>query len=112
MLRPGCFDPRKEIWYNLYRILVGLEGQPGQVKKISPPSRFDPWTDQASVSPYTNYTIPNLLILIVYLLMMMVYLYFLPFRWHDVLKSSLDVLKVTLWYLSLMSEPMMSSLAI
>jgi len=44
--------------------------------------------------------------------MMMVYLYFLPFRWHDVLKSSLDVLKVTLWYLSLMSEPMMSSLAI
>ena len=88
MPHSGCFDPRKEIWYELYRILGGPEGQPGQVQKMLPPSRFDPWTVQPLASLYTNYTIPALLILIVYLLMMMVYLCFFPFRWHDILMSN------------------------
>jgi len=105
---PGCFDPRKEIWYELYRILDWPEGQPGQVQKISPPSRFDPWDVQPLASLCTNYAIPSLLILIVYLLMMMVYLCFFPFRWHDILKSSLHVLKVTF----MVFEPVMSSLAV
>jgi hypothetical protein len=84
----GCFDPRKEIWYKLYRILDGPEGRPGQVQKVSPPSRFDPWDVQTLASLYTNYAVPSLL-------MMMVYLCFFPFRWHDILKSSLHVSKVT-----------------
>ena len=49
-LRPG------KIWYALYRRLGGPQGRSGQVRKISPPPGFDPWTIQPVASGYTEYT--------------------------------------------------------
>jgi hypothetical protein len=46
--------------YPLFRRLCGPQGRTGRVRKISPPSRFDPGTLQAVASRYTNYAIPAL----------------------------------------------------
>ena len=42
-------------WYPFYRRLVGPQGRSGQVRKISPPPGFDPWTVQPVGSRYTDY---------------------------------------------------------
>ena len=42
----------------LYRRLVGPQRLSGQVRKISPPSRFDPRIAQPVASRYTDWTIP------------------------------------------------------
>jgi len=44
--RPGRNLPPGKTRYPLYRKLVGLQGRSGQVRKISPPSGFDPRTVQ------------------------------------------------------------------
>ena len=41
--------------YQFYRRLGGPQGRSGQVRKISPPSGFDPWTFQPLVSRYTDW---------------------------------------------------------
>jgi len=41
--------------YPLYRRLDGPQGRSGQVRKISPPSKFDPRTVQPVVSRYSDY---------------------------------------------------------
>jgi hypothetical protein len=45
--------------YPLYRRLVGPRGRSGQVRKISPPTGFDPRTVQPVASPYTDCGIPQ-----------------------------------------------------
>jgi hypothetical protein len=40
--------------YSLYRRLGGPQGQFGQVRKISPPPEFDPWTFQPAPCRYTD----------------------------------------------------------
>jgi hypothetical protein len=53
---PGrTFPPRKTL-YPLYRRLGGPQGQPGQVRRISPPPGFDPRTVQPVGSRYTDYS--------------------------------------------------------
>ena len=53
-------------WYPLCRRLAGPQSQSGQVRKISPPPGFDPWTVQPLGSRYTDYatrpTVPVALI--------------------------------------------------
>ena len=44
--------------YPLYRRLGGPQGRSGQVRKISPPPRFDPRTVQPVGSRYTDWSIP------------------------------------------------------
>jgi len=41
-----------------HRRLGGPHGRSGQVRKISPPPRFDPWTIQPVASRYTEHAIP------------------------------------------------------
>ena len=41
--------------YPLYKRLGGLQGRSGQVRKISPPQRFDPRTVQPVASRYTDW---------------------------------------------------------
>jgi hypothetical protein len=53
MPRP-LFTPGKTR-YPLYKRLGGPQGWFGQVRKISPPSGFDPWTVQPIASRYTDY---------------------------------------------------------
>jgi len=48
------FTPGKT-WYPLYRRLGGPQGQSGQVRKISSPPGFDPWTVQPIAGCYTDY---------------------------------------------------------
>jgi hypothetical protein len=55
-LRPGRSLPLGKTQYPLYRRLRGPQGRPGQVRKISPPSGFDPRTVQPVASRYTDYT--------------------------------------------------------
>jgi hypothetical protein len=43
---PGHSIPGKESWYPFYRRLGGPQGWSGWVRKISPPSQFDPRTVQ------------------------------------------------------------------
>jgi hypothetical protein len=52
--RPGRFTPGKETRYPLYRRLGGPQGRSGRVRKISPPSGFDPRTVQLVASRYTD----------------------------------------------------------
>jgi hypothetical protein len=54
-LCPGCSLPLGKTWYPLYRRLGGPQGRSGQVRKISPPPRFDPRTVQPVASPYTDW---------------------------------------------------------
>jgi hypothetical protein len=44
--------------YPLYRRLGGPQGRSGQVRKISPPPRFNPRTVQPVASRYTDWAIP------------------------------------------------------
>ena len=44
--RPDRFTPGKETRYVLYTGLGGLHGRAGRVRKILPPTGFDPWTVQ------------------------------------------------------------------
>jgi len=44
VLHPGCFTPRKETHYPLYRRLGGPQDQSGRVRKILLPPGFDPRT--------------------------------------------------------------------
>ena len=53
--RPGRSLHPVETRYPLYRRLGGHQRRSGQVRKISPPPRFDPRTVQAVGSRYTNY---------------------------------------------------------
>jgi hypothetical protein len=52
--RPGRFLSPENSRYPLYRRLDGPQGLSGQVRKISPPSEFDPRTVQPVSSRYTN----------------------------------------------------------
>jgi hypothetical protein len=52
---PGHFLPPGKTRYPLYRRLGGPQGRSGQVRKISPPPGFDPWTVQPVVSRYTDW---------------------------------------------------------
>jgi hypothetical protein len=54
-VHPGHTLPPEKNWYPLYRRLVGPQGRSGQVRKISPPPGFDPWTAQPVVSRYTDW---------------------------------------------------------
>jgi hypothetical protein len=53
-----CITPGKEAQYPMYRRLGGLQGRSGRVRKISPPTRFDPRTVQPVASRYTDWAIP------------------------------------------------------
>ena len=53
--RPGRSLPPGNIRYPLYRRLGGPQGRPGQVRKISSPTGFDPRTVQPVASRYTDY---------------------------------------------------------
>ena len=52
---PGRSLPPGKTRYPLYRRLGGPQGRSGQVRKISPPSEFDPQTVQPVASRYTDY---------------------------------------------------------
>jgi hypothetical protein len=54
---PGHLPPGKT-QYPLYKRLGGPQGQSEWVWKISPPTRFNPWTVQPVVSRYTDCAIP------------------------------------------------------
>jgi hypothetical protein len=53
---PAALPPRMA-QYPLYRGLGGPQGRSGQVRKISPPPRFDPRTVQPVASRYTDWAI-------------------------------------------------------
>ena len=53
--RPGHTLPQRKTQYPLYKRLGGPQGRSGQVRKISPPPGFDPWTVQPVASRYTDY---------------------------------------------------------
>ena len=46
--------PPRKTRYPLYRRLSGPQGRSGQVRKISPPPGFDPWTVMPVDSRYTD----------------------------------------------------------
>ena len=50
--------PPGKTQYPLYRRLGGPQGRSGRVRKISPPSGFDPRTVQPVASRYTDYAVP------------------------------------------------------
>ena len=53
--RPGRTLPLGKTMYPLYKRLGGPQGQSEQVRKISPPSGFDPQNVQSVGSRYTDY---------------------------------------------------------
>jgi hypothetical protein len=53
---PGRFQPSGKTRYPLYRRLGGPQGWSGQVRKISPPTGFDPRTVQHVASRDTDWT--------------------------------------------------------
>jgi hypothetical protein len=53
--RPGRSLPLGKTWYPLYRRLGGPQDQSGQVRKISLPPGFDPWTVQPVARRYADY---------------------------------------------------------
>ena len=55
---PAALPPGK-IRYQLYRRLCGPHGRSGRVRKISPPTGFDPRTVQPAASSYTDWAIPD-----------------------------------------------------
>jgi len=55
---PATLPPEKTR-YPLYRRLGGPKGRSGRVRKISPPTGFDPRTIQSVASRYTDYTVPT-----------------------------------------------------
>ena len=54
---PAALLPVK-IRYPLYSMLGGYQSRYGQVRKISPPTGFDPRTVQPVASRYTDWAIP------------------------------------------------------
>jgi len=52
---PRCSLPLGKTWYPLYRRLGGPQDRSGQVRKISPPLGFEPWTIQSIASRSTDY---------------------------------------------------------
>jgi hypothetical protein len=52
--RPDRFLPPRKTRYALYRRLIGPQDRSGQVRKISPPPRFDPRTVQPVASRYSE----------------------------------------------------------
>jgi hypothetical protein len=52
---PAALHPPGKTRYPLYGRLGGPQGRTGQVRKISPPPGFDPWTVQPVASRYTDY---------------------------------------------------------
>jgi len=54
---PGAL-PTEKTQYPQCRRLVGAQGLSGRMRKISPPTEFDPQTVQPFVSRYLDYTIP------------------------------------------------------
>jgi hypothetical protein len=55
---PGPFTSGEKTLYPLYRRLDGPQDRSVRVRKISPPSGFDPQTVQLVASRYTAYAIP------------------------------------------------------
>jgi hypothetical protein len=53
--RHGRFTPGKETQYPFYKGLSGPQGGSGQVRKIPPPSGFDPTTVNPVASLYTDW---------------------------------------------------------
>jgi len=53
--RPGRCLPRGKTRYPLYNRLGGPQGWSGQVRKISPPPGFDPWSIHPVASRYTDH---------------------------------------------------------
>jgi hypothetical protein len=53
---PNHSLPPGKTRYPLYRRLGGPQGRSRQVRKISPPTVFDPWAVQPVASRYTDYT--------------------------------------------------------
>jgi hypothetical protein len=60
---PKCFTPWK-IWYPFYRRLGGLQDRAGQVQKIFPPPRLDPWTIQPVASRWSYLCLSCLLFIL------------------------------------------------
>jgi hypothetical protein len=57
---PGRYLPPGKTRYSFYKRLGWPQGRSGRVRKISPPSGFDPRTIQPVASRYTNYaTLPT-----------------------------------------------------
>ena len=54
MSSPGRYLPPGKSRYPLYRRMGGPQVRSGQVRKISPPPRFDPRTLQPVASRYTD----------------------------------------------------------
>ena len=69
--RPGRTLPPGKTRYPLYRRLGGPQGPSGQVRKISPPPRFDPRTVQPVGIRYTDYAALHLRQ--IYILLLSVY---------------------------------------
>ena len=57
---PAALTPRKTR-YLLYRLLGGPQGWSGQIRKISPPTRFAPRTAQPVGSRYTDWANPAII---------------------------------------------------
>jgi hypothetical protein len=54
---PSALHPGKSR-YPLYRRLGGTQGRPGEVRKVFPPSKFDPRTVQPVASRHTDWATP------------------------------------------------------
>jgi hypothetical protein len=61
---PGRFTPGKETLYPLYTRVSEIQGQSGRVQKISPPLGFDPRNVEPAASRYTDWAIPDHLLLL------------------------------------------------
>ena len=57
---PAALPPRKRPGTLCYRSLVGPQSRSERVRKISPPTGFDPRTVQPVASLYTDYALPAL----------------------------------------------------
>ena len=55
--RPVRSLPLGKTWYPMYRRLGGPQGRSGQVRKISPPPGFDPWTVQPVANRFVTWLI-------------------------------------------------------
>jgi hypothetical protein len=78
-VRPGRSLPPGKSRYPLYGRLGGPQGRSGQVRKISPPPRFDPRTVQPVVSLYTDWvTRPTRTCLILGTILLVVTYNFIP----------------------------------
>jgi hypothetical protein len=51
---PAALPPGKRAGTQMYRTRGGPQARSGRVRKISPPTGFDPWTVQPAASRYTE----------------------------------------------------------